>query len=185
MSRPGGGNTGRRKDKEHAEQIREWLEVQRGVEEARSEVAEEIAGVWREHLGELTQGMFDRLPKLAKEWPIDRLVQAMKIAGRKYPPRDDFNAGYAIGQQKYLSGILRKWRAEISGPETAIAPLIEHVAELLRTIQSTIDYQAAVNGTEDMVHLHRPLTTDEAEILAASKTLEAHLDSVDPRWRDL
>jgi len=97
-------------DLEHAEQIREWLRVQREVEAARLEVAQEIARYWEDRLGGMTQEMFDRLPKLAKEWGIERLHEAINIVGRKFAKHEEFDSYWAVKHQKYFHGILRKWR---------------------------------------------------------------------------
>lgn len=97
-------------DKEHAEQIREWLAIQREVEEARLEVAGAIGERWETHLGPISQEMFDRLPLLSKEFEIDALERAMIITARRYGRMVEYDYKTALDQQKYFSGILRNWR---------------------------------------------------------------------------
>lgn len=101
-------------DKEHAEQIRAWLAVQKEIEGARNEVAEALADCWRHHLGDaLTQDMFNRFPGLSREFSFEQLAQAMAITARKYGRRDEdwgYAPGHAVKVQKYFHGILRNWR---------------------------------------------------------------------------
>lgn len=99
-------------DREHAEQIREYLAIQREIENARLEVAEEIALYWKERLGPMTQEMFDRLTRLSREWDISQIHEAINITARKLGRESTFRAPHAIKQQKYFHGILRRWREE-------------------------------------------------------------------------
>lgn len=99
-------------DKEHAEQIRAWLEVQKEIESARREVSDAVAEHWDHHLGPISQEMYDRLPKLAREWPIEQLAQAMAITARKLGRMTEYSYRHARDQQRYFHGILRRWREE-------------------------------------------------------------------------
>jgi hypothetical protein len=101
-------------DKEHAEQIRAWLAVQKEIGAARAEVANAIAEHWEHHLGPISQKMFDRLPLLAREWTIEQLTQAMAITARKFGRRETFDSYWARKHQEYFSGILRNWREGVA-----------------------------------------------------------------------
>jgi len=98
--------------KEHAEQIRAYLEAQREVDAARREVALDLSNLWEEILGPMSQEMFDRLPKLGSEWPHDLLREAMVITACKLGRMDEYDYSDAVRQQRYFHGILRKWREE-------------------------------------------------------------------------
>lgn len=110
-------------EKEHAEQIREWLKIQRDINDAREEVANEFTTYWAERIGPMTQDMANRFSRLPKEWSAAKLIEAMEITARKLPPRADgeFDSSYALKQQKYFHGILRRWREE-SEEEDAPSP---------------------------------------------------------------
>lgn len=97
---------------EQAEQIREWLAVQREVEAARTEVADAIAEHWEHHLGPISQMMYDRLPKLAREFSIEDLAAAMAITARKMGREREFRPAKAHEHARYFQGILRRWRTE-------------------------------------------------------------------------
>ncbi len=101
-------------DKEHAEQIREWLRVQKEIEAARHEVSEHIEEIWRRHLGDtLTNDMYARFGKLSREWSFELLEAAMAITAKKHGRRPDewgYSPRHAVDVQKYFHGILRNWR---------------------------------------------------------------------------
>jgi hypothetical protein len=98
-------------DKEHAEQIRAWLAVQKEIEEARREVADELERAWRERLGDaLTEDMYNRFARLAREWDHDILLAAMEITARKFGCAESYSGTHAVKAQKYFHGILRNWR---------------------------------------------------------------------------
>lgn len=98
---------------EHAEQIRDYLAAQREIEAARAQGSELIAAEWERQIGPMSQEMFNRLPKLAQEWSIERLYEAIFITGKKLGrPDADFDYRAAVKQQKYFHGILRRWREE-------------------------------------------------------------------------
>jgi len=97
-------------DREHAEQIRAWLAVQREIESARSEVADALAEHWEHHLGPMSQEMYDRMPALAREFSIDQLTQAMAIVARKFGRSGKYDSYWAKKHGKYFHGILRNWR---------------------------------------------------------------------------
>jgi hypothetical protein len=107
--------------KEHAKQVREYLAAQRELADAKNEVAEEVAHAWEARIGKMTQGMFERLPGLLREWPHERLVEAIDITARNMgEPEGEFNARSAVEQAKYFHGVLRRWREK--EPPSAHAP---------------------------------------------------------------
>jgi hypothetical protein len=97
-------------DREHAEQIRAWLAVQKEIEAARSEVADALQEHWEHHLGPMSQEMYSRLPALSREFSLEQLTQAMAIVARKFGRQDDFEPYWARKHAKYFHGILRNWR---------------------------------------------------------------------------
>lgn len=97
-------------DKEHAAQIRAWLAVQKEIEAARVEVADELAEKWEYYLGPISQQAYDRLPRLSTEFRFDELTQAMAIVARKFGRELEFSGNAAKQHEKYFSGILRNWR---------------------------------------------------------------------------
>lgn len=110
-------------DKEHAEQIREWLRIQREVTEARSAVVDDVAEEWRRAVGELSKEMFARIPKLVREWPMERLVEAIQIVGdKKGSIGEPYDYRTAKVQQKYFYGVLRNWREAETRPEPVPEP---------------------------------------------------------------
>jgi hypothetical protein len=100
-------------DKEHAEQIRAWLEVQREIDEARDAIRSVLAQRWQTHLGGISTQMLARMSSLSREFSIDALDKAMQIVAWKIGRQPDpWSPSVAMNQQKYFSGILRKWRTE-------------------------------------------------------------------------
>lgn len=98
-------------DREHIEQIREYLALQKQIQAERAKAAEWLLEAWDERIGPMTQKMADRLTVLAREWPGDLLIEAMEItANRMGTPGTEFNAYTATNQAKYFQGVLRNWR---------------------------------------------------------------------------
>lgn len=104
--------------REHAEQIREYLKVQKEIADARREAAEALAAHWEEMLGPMSQDMFNRLIGIVRDWPIEKLIEAIHIVARKFRKMTVFSVYDANNRAKYFSGVLRKWRKEAnSGQE--------------------------------------------------------------------
>jgi hypothetical protein len=98
---------------DHAEQIRAYLEEQRRLEDTYKDVAETVASYWEERIGGMTQFMFDRMVRLVREWPIEKLHEAIEITGRRLgTPGKEYRPRDAVSQAKYFQGILRRWREE-------------------------------------------------------------------------
>lgn len=96
---------------DHVEQIRKYLAVQRGIAVARTEAVEVLAKHWEEHIGPMSQEMYDRLGLLMQEWPHDKLIEAIEITARKMGcPEAEYHPYPATKQAKYFHGILRRWR---------------------------------------------------------------------------
>lgn len=98
--------------REHTEQIREYLKVQKEIAEARREAAEELADFWQETIGPLSEDNFNRINALIHEWPTEKLVEAILIVSRKFRKMKEFDAYGATNRAKYFNGILRRWRTE-------------------------------------------------------------------------
>jgi HNH endonuclease len=101
--------------REHGEQIREYLRVQKEIAEARRESAEELADFWQDTIGPMSEDNFNRLSGLVHEWPTEKLIEAILIVSRKFGKMYQFSAYDATNRAKYFNGILRKWRAEAIG----------------------------------------------------------------------
>lgn len=100
-------------DKDHAEQIREYLRIQKEIEAARNDAVNVMAGAWEERVGLMSQDMFNRFDKLMREWPTETLIEAMTITGRRHGSVGrGFTPSWAKTQTKYFHGILRNWRTE-------------------------------------------------------------------------
>lgn len=95
---------------DHAEQIKEFLRVQRDISIAQDLAAEQFSEYWESRLGPMSQDMFGRSYSLLKEWPIERLTEAVNIVSRKLGKGHSFSSYHANRQAKYFHGILRKWR---------------------------------------------------------------------------
>lgn len=97
--------------REHTEQIREYLALQKELAEAQREAVEVLAQHWEQVIGPMSRAMYDRLSVLMREWPQQKLVEAIEITGRKHGfPTLKFNEYTAKTQAKYFHGILRNWR---------------------------------------------------------------------------
>lgn len=98
-------------EKDHAQQILDYLALQREIQAAKKTVTDVVAARWEEVVGPLTQQMYDRLGYIISQWPMDKLEEAMQITARKLGTAgEEFSASEAIDQQRYFQGILRRWR---------------------------------------------------------------------------
>lgn len=101
--------------KEHAEQIKQFLAVEKEIMEARQSVVDEFSEFWEGTIGPLSQDMYNRIESLVRDWPIDKLIGAGRIVARKFgDPGARFSSWEANRQAKYFHGILRKWKLESS-----------------------------------------------------------------------
>ena len=99
--------------KEHVEQLKQFLLIQKEIADARREYAEEIADYWINTVGPMTEDMFNRLAILVKEWPHEKLIEAIDITARKMGGQSStFSSWKANNQAKYFHGIIRKWRSD-------------------------------------------------------------------------
>lgn len=113
-------------DKEHLEQIREYLAYQREKAEARGELHAFLVEQWEQRIGPAPDDLTSRLPKMLEGFPVERLLEAFDIVGGK-------RSTNSIGRRdtiRYLYGVLRRWRAE-GAPKPAAQPL--PVADLATT----------------------------------------------------
>lgn len=98
-------------DKEHAEQIREYLAVQREVAKSRDDARRVVADYWEERIGPLSEKMFGRLERVVREWPYSDIIEAIEITASKFgDPDAEFKYRTAETQARYFQAILRNWR---------------------------------------------------------------------------
>lgn len=99
--------------REHADQIREYVEAHRLIEQERGRLVEFLAEQWQERIHpELLQDTINRFRRLSMQHPIERLLRAMDATGRK-----QFWASgdrLLLEHSKYFHGVLRKMREEES-----------------------------------------------------------------------
>lgn len=97
--------------RDHAEQIRQYLEFQKEIRAAKEQATWVVAEYWQDRIGPLSKDMFHRLTLLLGHWPHEKLFQAIDItAGKMGDPGSEYRYRDALNQAKYFSGILRKWR---------------------------------------------------------------------------
>lgn len=98
-------------DKDHAQQILDYLAIQREVAAAKTKVTDVVADRWEELVGPLSQDMYDRLGGIVQQWPMEKVEEAMQITARKMGTAGaEFDWHAAVKQAKYFQGILRVWR---------------------------------------------------------------------------
>ena len=108
----------RDEDREHAEQIREYLAIQREIHGAKDAAVADLASIWERRIGPMTKAMHSRLPGLISGWPTNKLVEAIEIVAGNLDcdPSADYDWRRATEQAKYFHGVLRRWRREAEPP---------------------------------------------------------------------
>jgi hypothetical protein len=102
-------------DREHLEQMQAFLAYQREMAEVRKRATDELAAYWEDRVGPMSQDMHRRLEGIMREWPHDRLIEAINITAWKLGcPGEEFDTYTSTQQARYFHGILRKWRAEVA-----------------------------------------------------------------------
>jgi len=92
--------------KEQARQLRAMLAAQQEVQEARDDIAEWYADLWRTHVGDdPPKSLYRQFNAIAARYPMAWSVQAMEAVSIR-DIRD------AIDQAKYFYGCIRKMRAK-------------------------------------------------------------------------
>jgi hypothetical protein len=137
-------------DRDHADQIREYVKLQMEAAAARDAGAEEILRHWERLVGAIPRQLESRIKILMAEHGVRRLLDAFEVVGRKADLITD-----DVDRLKYLYGVLRKMKAERPDQEpAAIAPpakLRPNVEGHLRRIRSAVDAEiVAVNGMADL-----------------------------------
>lgn len=106
-------------DEDHAEQIRAWLEVQRGVSEARDEVLDALELDWHKRMSTEPRALRGSLRKVAHEFAPQHVLHAFDIVADK-----DIRGGNE--QLRYFHGVLRNWRErgtpDLEPPREKVAP---------------------------------------------------------------
>lgn len=90
-------------DLDHAEQIHEYLAVQRDVAQAKRALEDQLIEEWTRRLGDPPEQLRPRVVSMATEFGIDRLLEAFDAVARK-------ELRSTTAQIKYLHGVLRRWR---------------------------------------------------------------------------
>lgn len=106
--------------KEHAEQIREYLAVQREIRKAQDMVVAAVEDHWRQELGATPRILGGNLRGALKDFTVEELMEAIDIAAsrfgpygdRKEPTLNDWEWRAYVQAVKYWHGILRRWRTE-------------------------------------------------------------------------
>lgn len=101
-------------DREHAEQIREWLKIQREVEDARSDVVEALLAAWSEEIGEPDPDTRSRLRACLTRNSVDQIREAISATSVKRL--------YGNRQLKYFYGVLRAKRGDAPPPQPTPPP---------------------------------------------------------------
>lgn len=119
--------------KEQAEQIREWAKIQRDVLAAKQEVGEEVSELWEQICDtQCPRNLAGSGTRLAAEFGLSRLVEAMHIASNKSPRN----------QAPYFFGILKNWRAVgspgVQSPTTPSQSIIDATARV--KIEANFNY---------------------------------------------
>jgi hypothetical protein len=98
--------------REQMEQVRAFLAAQQELIAAKRAVSDEVAAAWEAQIGPMSQEMYDRIEGLLREWPFEKVLEAITIVGRRHGTRGQpFNPYDATRQAKYFHGILRNWRS--------------------------------------------------------------------------
>lgn len=90
-------------EKEHAEQIREYLRVQRDIVDAKKEVEATVLEHWEERIGEWHWSLPKYIPSALKEFGLQKTIEVIDILARKRIRSE-------LEQVKYFCGVLRRWR---------------------------------------------------------------------------
>lgn len=101
-------------DKEHAEQIREWLKVQREIEEAKSDVVGDLLATWEREVGDAEVNMGARIRACLSRNSVEEVREAIYATAAKHL--------YGNRCLKYFYGVLRAKRGEAPEPEQPAPP---------------------------------------------------------------
>lgn len=97
-------------DKEHAEQIREWLKVQRDIEKAKGGIVDDLLGIWQREIdAEPAPDMRARLRNCLGRNSAEDIREAIYATATKRL--------YSSRQLKYFYGVLRAKRGEAPEPQ--------------------------------------------------------------------
>lgn len=97
-------------EREQAEQIREYLALQRQIYAARREVIDAIGGHWRERLEFPFDGLDGRITKLLDEFSPAQLMEAIDVVAARLGPPMGHSKWQYEDRIKYFYGVLRRWR---------------------------------------------------------------------------
>lgn len=92
-------------DREHAEQIYEWLKISREIDTARAAVVASFVELWRDRVGYVPQALPAHLRTTIERDGPDRVRRAIERVGVK-------NLRDTVSQLQYFHGVLRSMRSE-------------------------------------------------------------------------
>lgn len=108
-------NTPTEEQRDHVEQIREYLRLQKEITAAKREVVDSIARFWEENVAPLSQELYGRLPSILENHPYQNVIDATTIVGRKFSgPLTTFSPRGARNHMRYFYGVLRAMKSERS-----------------------------------------------------------------------
>lgn len=155
-------------DREHAEQIREWLKIQQEVVEAKDEVLNDLLVRWEDRVGETPpRDLRGRLRKMLPEFGVERLVEAFEIVAGNPRLYSD------TAKIRYLYGILKNWRdgkepspAKSQSATPTTKPKSAHCLRALMAVEKAI---AKINANSDAY----PSIESRTEVVAVAFTRAA------------
>jgi hypothetical protein len=100
----------KKRQREHADQVRAFIENEKRLEAQRSETADLLADSWEERLGPISQQTYSRLKSLVAADPVTAVLQAITITGAKFKKVEEFSGREDLARLKYFSGVMRNWR---------------------------------------------------------------------------
>jgi hypothetical protein len=124
-------------NRDHAEQIREWLALQREVSAAKNEVGDMLLREWESRCGSVPRDLRSRLPKMLEEVPPAKLIEAFQVVADRKP-------GYAYNTQiQYLYGVLRRWSTPherpVAPPQPAKPVRSRHAERCWKSVCAAIE----------------------------------------------
>lgn len=135
--------------RDRADQILEYLAIQKGITDARSKVIALVSQYWSEascsrmgDSGGIPNVIKPKLPGLIDQWPIEKLVEAIDIATSK--GLDGLN------EVKYFYGILRRWRERQVATEPP-RPLHEEDGAERQRRENEVQHEALLQDWDEAI----------------------------------
>lgn len=128
-------------DLDHAEQIREYLAVQRDVSEAREGLKDYLLQEWERRLGPPPKALRSRVVPIVTEFGSERLMEAFDIIEERGPRN-------GTDQLRYLHGILKRWRG---GEPTPPGPTPSPPKSVVQEPAAVVRAREAVSRTINLI----------------------------------